>query len=223
MTPPMPSSSSTTTTTTTTTAPIGSPRAGAGPRGDGTAALPVPEPLRTVRYSAKLFIDPPEPAPDVAQLIPVFHRAIRERALPGLLIDVADYKHVQGGPGVMLIAHEANYALDLASPGPGIQVALKRDLPDDPEARFRWLLGAVEAAARLLEADDGLDLRFDRSKLLFRIQDRLVAPAVPATFEAVAPVVGAWAEAAYGRAPTHLRGADEPGRAFGMWLTIPKD
>ena len=31
-------------------------------------------------------------------LIPVFHRWIREQATPELLIDVADYAHVPGGP-----------------------------------------------------------------------------------------------------------------------------
>ena len=46
------------------------------------------------------------------QLIPVFHRWIREQAMPELLIDVADYSHVPAGPGVMVIGHEANYSVD---------------------------------------------------------------------------------------------------------------
>ena len=35
---------------------------------------------------------------DLTQAIPVFHRWIQEQALPGLLIDVADYRHVPEGP-----------------------------------------------------------------------------------------------------------------------------
>ena len=51
---------------------------------------------------------------DVADAIPVFHRWIQKRDLPEILIDVADYSHVPEGPGVLLIAHEANYSLDYA-------------------------------------------------------------------------------------------------------------
>ena len=49
---------------------------------------------------------------DLAAAIPVFHRWIQQQALPGLLLDVADYRHVPEGPGVVLVAHEAIYGLD---------------------------------------------------------------------------------------------------------------
>ncbi len=49
---------------------------------------------------------------DLADAIPVFHSWIQDRVCEELLIDVADYRHVAAGPGVMLIAHEANYSLD---------------------------------------------------------------------------------------------------------------
>ena len=42
----------------------------------------------------------------------VFHQWIRDSVCPEMLIDVADYRHVPAGPGVMLIGHEANYSLD---------------------------------------------------------------------------------------------------------------
>ena len=44
--------------------------------------------------------------------IPVFHRWIQKNELEGLLIDVAQYTHMYQGPGVLLIAHEANYSFD---------------------------------------------------------------------------------------------------------------
>ena len=49
---------------------------------------------------------------DVESLIPVFHRWIKQRALPELTIDVASYQHVPQGPGVVLIGHGADYFLD---------------------------------------------------------------------------------------------------------------
>ncbi len=50
---------------------------------------------------------------DLGEAIPIFHRWIQDHVCPELLIDVADYRHVPNGPGVMLIGHEANYSLDM--------------------------------------------------------------------------------------------------------------
>ena len=44
-----------------------------------------------------------------ADAVAVFHRWIKDSVCPEMLIDVADYEHVSAGPGVLLIAHEANY------------------------------------------------------------------------------------------------------------------
>lgn len=49
---------------------------------------------------------------DLEKAIRVFHNWIQEQKLDDLLIDVADYRHVPSGPGVILIGHNAHYALD---------------------------------------------------------------------------------------------------------------
>ena len=49
---------------------------------------------------------------DLGAAIPVFHRWIQDRVCPEMLIDVADYRHVPNGPGVVLMGHEASYSLD---------------------------------------------------------------------------------------------------------------
>ena len=49
---------------------------------------------------------------DLEPLIPVFHGWIRGQVLGELLLDVADYRHVYAGPGVVLIGHEGNYSVD---------------------------------------------------------------------------------------------------------------
>src|ERR1700716_4440222 len=66
-------------------------------------------PIQHVRL--KTFANEPT-AIDPGDAIPIFHRWIQDRVCPEMLIDVADYRHVPNGPGVMLIAHEANYSLD---------------------------------------------------------------------------------------------------------------
>src|SRR5229473_5672560 len=59
----------------------------------------------------KVFARQPAPI-DQGDAIAVFHRWIQNRECPEMLIDVADYRHVPDGPGVMLIGHEASYSLD---------------------------------------------------------------------------------------------------------------
>ena len=63
---------------------------------------------------------------DLLRLIPVYDRWIQQNALENLLIDVADYSHVPAGPGVMLIAHEGNYALDETGHERGVVYYSKR-------------------------------------------------------------------------------------------------
>ena len=63
---------------------------------------------------------------DVEAVIPVFHRWIKQRALPELTIDVANYRHVPQGPGVVLIGHGSDYFLDEGEGRPGLLHNRKR-------------------------------------------------------------------------------------------------
>ncbi len=69
------------------------------------------EPVDLHKFGIKLFAVDAKGF-DILKLIPMYHRWIQQKMLEDLLIDVADYSHVPAGPGVMLIAHEGNYALD---------------------------------------------------------------------------------------------------------------
>ena len=42
---------------------------------------------------------------ELADAVAVFHQWIRDGVCPEMLIDVADYRHVPAGPGVLLIGH----------------------------------------------------------------------------------------------------------------------
>ena len=51
--------------------------------------------------NVKLLVKEPEEAA-LEPLIPVFHSWIEEQVFEELLLDVADYRHVHAGPGVVL-------------------------------------------------------------------------------------------------------------------------
>jgi hypothetical protein len=124
--------------------------------------------------------------------VPVFHRWIQEQALEGLPIDVADYKHVPNGPGIMLIGYETDYAVDLGDGRPGFVTSRKRDWPDDDLAdRLRLTIRQAITAAHLVEEAPSLDVDLDTSEWLITFADRLHAPNTAETFESFRPMVQA--------------------------------
>ena len=60
--------------------------------------------------NVKIYVED-DSAVDLSRFIDVFHSWIKQQLLDELLIDVADYRHVPAGPGVILIGHEADNAM----------------------------------------------------------------------------------------------------------------
>ena len=107
---------------------------------------------RLQRFAVKLYLDPRSTlAP--RGCIEIFHRWIQERAVPGLLIDVADYTHLTGGPRVVLVAHEGNYALDDADGRLGLSYTRKQPLEGTLPERLAEAAGILLGAAERLERD----------------------------------------------------------------------
>jgi hypothetical protein len=103
------------------------------------------------RLSIKLFAENPAGiSPET--FVPIFQRWIQENAVEGLLIDVADYKHVFHGPGVILIGHDGDYAYDLEAGNAGLLYTLKQPL-DTLEDSLQTALRRVLSAAETLQAD----------------------------------------------------------------------
>lgn len=146
--------------------------------------------MHSHKLSLRLFADGAAGLP-LDAFVPVFHGWIRDQVLADhLLIDVADYSHVPEVPGTVLVAHEANLQFDREGGQPGILYVRKQ--PPAGATTLRARLAAVfratlEAATRI-EADPTLgSIRFRTNELVFRINDRLLAPNNEATFAAVSP------------------------------------
>lgn len=139
--------------------------------------------MESVKIDLKVFLqDPADVEPE--DFIPVFHDWIQHQRLDELLIDVVDYRHVHDGPGVMLIAHDAHYAMDMADGRMGLLYSRRRETHPSRNAiqsvteRLQSVLQCALAACRLLEAEPALQgrLKFRGDELLLRINDRLVSP-----------------------------------------------
>lgn len=161
---------------------------------------------------------------DAARLIPIFHEWIREESLPELLIDVADYRHVPDGPGVMLIALEADYNMDHADGVWGMRYNRKAALDGSNAGRFRQALAAAAGACLLLEkalAGAG-GLTFSRSTFDWFINDRALAPNTPDTWAGCEPELQALIAEMFGHDEFTLTPQADPRRAFGATITAAK-
>ena len=151
-----------------------------------------------------------ENAIDLGDVIPVFHRWIQDSVCEELLIDVADYRHVPGGPGVLLVAHEANYSLDSL----GLLYNRKAVVEGATQDKLlQAFFAALEACRRLEEAFPG-KLRFDGGRCEVIVNDRMLAPNTGETWQALRPELESFFDGLFGRGAYTLEHAGEPRERF---------
>ena len=95
-----------------------------------------------------------------------------------MLLDVADYRHVHAGPGVVLIGYQGDYSVDNGENRLGVRYNRKAELDGDNESRLAQAAVAALTACRRLEADARLEgrFRFNGKELELFVNDRLLAP-----------------------------------------------
>jgi hypothetical protein len=175
------------------------------------------------RLTVKFFFQEPVA---LELFIPVFHRWIQEKVVEGLLIDVADYKHIQDGPGVILLGDEVDYAIDLGKGQRGLLLRYKRRSPDKGSlpAQLSDALLLAARACRLLETDPALEGRvaFRTGEIEIAFQDRLAAPNTESTFGETLPEIKQVLEQVYPERELELRLASEdPREAFTVHAQAP--
>lgn len=126
---------------------------------------------------------------DLGAAIPVFHRWIQEGVCPGLLIDVADYRHVPDGPGILLIAHEANYSLDWTGGRLGLLYNRKKAEHGATREKLLQAYEAARAACKRLEAEPLFQgkLSFNTGECEIIFNDRLLTPNTEQTWNELKP------------------------------------
>jgi hypothetical protein len=170
------------------------------------------------KLSVKFFATD-DSAVDLAAFVPVFHGFIQQHAIPDhLLIDVADYQHVHHGPGIVLVAHEANFSTDTGEGRLGLMVQRKQPIPGATSLRDRLapIVAAALRACDRLEKDPALAgrLRFRTDEIQFRVHDRLLAPNTPETYREVEPELRAFLSDLYPGAEISLEPRHSPQTLF---------
>ena len=167
------------------------------------------------RFGLKIFAAPASPVAPRA-VIPIFHRWIQEEAVPGLLIDVADYTHLDSGPSVLLVAHEANYALDTGGGRPGLSYLRKQTSGATLADRLAAAANALITAGRRLEQATsdlpGGGITFQGNEIEIVANDRLRAPRTPAAGAALHDAVATFAARLFGRTGFEIEPLADPDR-----------
>lgn len=129
------------------------------------------------KIGVKFFLEKGSELP-LASLIPVFHRWIQENKLEGMLVDVTEYTHVHQGPGVLLIAHEANYSVDETDGKRGFLYTQKRTPEKNEQEHLKTAFRRALQACALLEKEPEMagKMKFAVNHLQVFVNDRLEAP-----------------------------------------------
>jgi hypothetical protein len=126
---------------------------------------------------------------DLAPLIPIFNSWIQNQAPDELLLDIADYRHVPEGPGVVLIGHEGNTSVDNTGGRLGVRYNRKAALDGNNRDRLKQAAVAALTACQRLEEEPQLGgrLRFGGKEIVIFLNDRLLAPNLASTQDILDP------------------------------------
>lgn len=180
-------------------------------------------PINLQHVNVKLLASDPAGV-DLEPLIPIFHGWIRDRVFEELLLDVADYRHVPEGPGVMVIGHQANYSVDNSDNRLGVRYNRKAVLEGTNQDRLRQAARAALTAFQRLETEPALSgkLRFGGRELELLINDRALAPNNDSTRAAAQPEFHAFFGKLFQGADYALTHETEPRRPFTVRVKTSK-
>jgi len=159
---------------------------------------------------------------DLEPLISVFHDWVKEQSCEEILIDVADYRHVPGGPGIILIGHEADFSLDEGDRHLGVRYNRKAPLPGSNQSRFRQALKAALETCNKLEADPRLsgNLNLECQDIELFINDRLLAPNDPSTHHLVIPEIQQFYDDLFGKKNYLINHQEDPRKLFSVLVHL---
>lgn len=167
-------------------------------------------PLRTqIKFSLE-----DSSAVDQSLFMGVFQRWIQQKTLEGQLIDVADYRHVWEGPGILLIAHDSDYSMETRDGKLGLLFTRKRQVDPDLLAQLRNSLRLALTASSLLEQEKVFNppLKFRANEFEIRFPDRLQFPNRPETFDLVKDDLATVLNEVYGSDPVSFAPVDQDSR-----------
>ena len=158
---------------------------------------------------------------ELVEFIPVFHRWIQKKSLDNLLLDVADYSHVHAGPGIVLVAHEGNYAIDETGNRRGFVYYNKHEINGNLIDRLSNVCRHALNACRFLQEEQHFKdrLSFPGSEFQLFANDRLLAPNTDATWATLEPLINEFLGRLFDGKDHSIKRETDPAERFQVNIT----
>jgi hypothetical protein len=173
------------------------------------------------KINVKVFTAESNKVP-LTDFIDVFHGWIQ--ATDGVYLDVADYSHMQAGPGIVLVADDANVSIDETDTRRGLLYSQKSKLGGSNLEKLSAVLRSALENCQRLEQEPALrgKLRFAGNQVEILVNDRLVAPNTEVTFEEIRPEIDFLARRLYSTTNfTLLWNQQDPRYRFNVTISTP--
>jgi hypothetical protein len=169
------------------------------------------------KLNVKVFVQQPNLVP-LTDFIEIFHGWIQ--ATDGDYHDVADYSHMQAGPGVVLIANDANVSIDEVQNRRGLLFSQKAPLSGSNREKLRRVLRSALENCRKLEEEPTLRgrLRFDLTETVISLNDRLIGTNSEQSFKEIKDDIVAVAQELFGASEIDIERDNDPRQRLNVTL-----
>jgi hypothetical protein len=166
------------------------------------------------KINVKLFLDAP-PDLDCDFLLAIFGRWRLEEGEG--IVDLADYAHVEEGPGCILVSHRWHFGVDFSGGEPGLHYSTRKGLTGTAEQRIAEAVrGLLRKGIRLLgEKELPAGVRPRPGDLQVVLNDRLLAPNTDGAEAAWRPDLLRVVERLYGPGGAEVKRESDPARRLG--------
>ena len=161
------------------------------------------------KLNVKFFVERPNAVP-LTDFIEIFHGWIQ--ATDGVYHDVADYSHMQAGPGVVLVANDAHVSIDETENRRGLLFSQKGRLDGSNQEKLRAVFRSALENCRKLEEEPALrgKLRFAANEAVVSLNDRLLGSNSQEFFDVLKGEIEALAKHLYGDAKVSFERDADP-------------
>ena len=169
------------------------------------------------KLGVKFFVEQPNAVP-LTDFIEIFHGWIQ--ATDGIYHDVADYSHMQSGPGVILVANDANPHIDETGGRRGLLYSRKAPLSGTNQEKLRTVFRLALENCRKLEEEPALrgKLRFTTNEAAISLNDRLLGSNTEESFQELKREVGPFAKQLFGDAEVRFERDEDPRQRLNVHL-----
>ncbi len=169
------------------------------------------------KLSVKFFVEQPNAVP-LTDFIEIFHGWIQ--ATDGIYHDVADYSHMQAGPGIVLVANDANLHIDETGGRRGLLYSRKAPLSGTNQEKLRTVFRLALENCRKLEEEPALrgKIRFTANEAAISLNDRLLGPNTEESFQELKSDVEPFAKQLFGDAEVSFERDEDPRQRLNVHL-----